>query len=325
MLHLEKLPWLQCLLLSGLGTLLVWLMAGCGGPAIPVDQRTQADFKRIPFETVAQEVSFQSEDGTRLAGQLDRPPGQANPPLVFIIHHSGAVDRDAYQYLAARLVPAGYAVFRFDKRGTGRSEGTYGCCEDSDALAAYRAAVAQDGIDMSRVFIIAQSIGTQILAKRFEEFARIYRPAGVVLLSSLLPAEDILAIKAPLHIIISDSKPDLAALGEGAVKAHRAAYSYGASYFIAPHTEHTLFDISDGPIDWSDPNWPEKFSQDAWLSLLGWLENQCRSREQLERIYPFINLAFAFSIPYPTMIKVGSSFPVAIGWSDDSAALDGAF
>lgn len=261
--------------------LLMWL-AGCGSPAILADQRTQADFKRIPFKTMAQEVSFQSEDGTRLAGQLDRPPGQVRPPLIFIIHHSGAVDRDAYQYLAARLVPAGYAVFRFDKRGTGRSEGTYGCCEDSDALAAYRAAVTQDDIDTQRIFIVAQSIGTRILAERFEEFARIHQPAGVVLLSSLLPGEDILAIKAPLHIIISDSELNLAALGEDAVKAHQAAYNYGASYFIAPHTEHTLFDISDGPIDWSDPNWPEKFSQDAWLSLLGWLENQCNAGKQQE-------------------------------------------
>lgn len=266
---------------GGMLALLMWL-AGCSGPAIPADQRTQADFKRIPFETMAQEVSFQSEDGTLLAGQLDRPPGQVKPPLIFIIHHSGAVDRDAYQYLAARLVPAGYAVFRFDKRGTGRSEGTYGCCEDSDALAAYRAAVAQDGIDMSRIFIVAQSIGTQILAERFEEFAQIHRPAGVVLLSSLLQGEDILAIKAPLHIILSDSEPDLAALSEDAVKAHRAAYNYGASYFIAPHTEHTLFDISDGPMDWSDPGWPERFSQDAWFSLLSWLENQCNSRKQQE-------------------------------------------
>jgi len=26
-------------------------------------------------------------------------------------------------------------------------------------------------------------------------------------------------------------------------------------------------------IDWSAPDWPEKFSQDAWRSLLGWLEH----------------------------------------------------
>ncbi|MCS6964239.1 MAG: lysophospholipase [Thermoflexus sp.] len=257
---------------------LLALVSACEGLSIPSAQRTQADFKRIPFQTVAQEISFQSEDGTRLAGQLDRPPGLTNPPLVFIIHHSGPVDRDAYQYLAARLVPAGYAVFRFDKRGTGRSEGIYGCCEDRDALAAYRAAMAQDGIDRSCVFIIAQSIGTHILAQRFGEFVGIHRPAGVVLLSSLLPGEKILAIQAPLHIIISDSEPNQAALGEEAVKIHRAVYRYGASYFIAPHTEHTLFDISEGPIDWSDPDWPEKFSQDAWLSLLGWLNGRCASR-----------------------------------------------
>ncbi len=301
--------------------LLMWL-TGCGGPAIPAVERTQADFKRIPFETVAQEVAFHSEDGIPLAGQLDRPPGQVRPPLIFIIHHSGAVDRDAYQYLAARLVPAGYAVFRFDKRGTGRSGGIYGCCEDSDTLAAYRAAVAQDDIDTRHIFIVAQSIGTRILAERFEEFARIHRPAGVALLSSLLPGEDILAIKAPLHIVISDSEPDLAALGEDAVKAHRAAYNYGASYFIAPHTEHTLFDISEGPIDWSDPGWPEKFSQDAWLSLLGWLENQCNSGKQQEgESIHLLTRLLLFPHFASSTIRSGNRSPVAIRCNNGSIAL----
>jgi alpha/beta superfamily hydrolase len=31
-----------------------------------------------------------------------------------------------------------HTVFRFDRRGTGMSGGEYGCCENEDALAAYR-------------------------------------------------------------------------------------------------------------------------------------------------------------------------------------------
>lgn len=231
-------------------------------------------FRLIPFEAETRQVSFQSQDGTWLAGQLDLPPDQSQPPLVVIVHHSGPVDRESYQYLAARLVPAGYAVFRFDKRGTGRSDGVYGCCEDDDALAAYGSAVAQGGYDPERVFIVAQSIGTEILARRFEEFEHVHRPAGVILLSNRLEREAVLAIRAPLHIIVSDSEPNLGAIGEAAVEAHREAYGYGASFYVAPYTEHTLFDISSGPIDWADPIWPEKFSTNAWRSLLGWLESR---------------------------------------------------
>jgi alpha-beta hydrolase superfamily lysophospholipase len=219
-----------------------------------------------------QEVVFQSSDGTRLAGQFDWPPGQTRPPLVFIIHHADPIDRHQYQFLATRLLPAGYAVFRFDKRGTGRSGGAYGCCEDDDALAAYRAAIERGGFDPERVFIVAQSIGTRILADRFAEFEQIHQPTGVILLSNLLENEEVLAIKAPLHIIVSDSEPNLAAIGPGAVQAHQAAYDYGASVYVALQTEHTLFDISAGPIDWSDPSWPEKFHSGAWQSLLSWLE-----------------------------------------------------
>lgn len=235
------------------------------------------DSKPTPLAPTTQELVFQSSDGTRLAGQFDWPPAQTRPPLVFIIHHADAIDRYQYQFLVDRLLPAGYAVFRFDKRGTGRSSGVYGCCEDDDALAAYRAAMTQGGFDPEHVFIVAQSIGTTILANHFEEFAQIHPPTGVVLLSSLLEYEEVLAVKTPIHIIVSDSEPNLSAIGVGAVQAHQAAYAYGASFYVAPQTEHTLFDISHGPIDWSAPDWPEKFHSGAWTSLLSWLETHQKS------------------------------------------------
>lgn len=241
-------------------------------PATATPRPARTDIKLIPFDAVSREITFQSKDGIRLAGQIDSPPGVSQPPLVFIIHHSDPIDRDTYQYLAARLVPAGYAVFRFDKRGNGRSGGKYGCCEAEDALAAYQAALAAGGFAPDQVFIIAQSIGSRILADHYAEFRQIQPPAGVVLLSNLLENEEVQAIEAPLHLIVSDSEPRLAAIGPGAAAAYQAASGHKATFFVAPHTEHTLFDISTGPIDWSDPTWPEKFSEAAWHSLIDWLE-----------------------------------------------------
>lgn len=210
--------------------------------------------------------------GVTLAGELDLPD-RDQPPLVFIIHHSGPVPRDAYGYMADLLVEAGFAVFRFDKRGTGASQGDYGCCEAEDAVAAYRVAATQQGFDPGRVFIVAQSIGTEILAEHFAEFAEIQPPAGVVLLSSLLGPDRIVAIDAPVHIIISDSEANLAAIGEQAVAAHQQHVSAGASLYVAAKSEHTLFDITDGPIDWSDPGWVNRYHRGAMRDMIAWLRS----------------------------------------------------
>ena len=245
-------------------------------PAASETQMTELGIYLIPLESDIQQVRFESADGTSLAGQVDWPVGVENPPLVFILQHSGPVDRDAYQYLAALLVPEGYAVFRFDKRGNGKSGGTYGCCEDEDALAAYKAASGLSGYDPKRVYIIAQSVGTEILARRYDEFTNLQPVRGVVLLSSLLEGKEVLSIDSPLFIIVSDGESNLVAITEASVNAHRQEYSSGAGYFIAPHTEHTLFDVSQEPIDWADPNWPLRFSTDAAENLLIWL-NEDRS------------------------------------------------
>ncbi|MBE2239237.1 MAG: alpha/beta fold hydrolase [Caldilineaceae bacterium] len=217
-------------------------------------------------------VQFASANVT-LAGELDLPRSPATAPLVFIIHHSGPVTRDAYGYMAELLTDARFAVFRFDKRGVGASEGADACCEAEDALAAYRAAVAQQGIDRRQVFIVAQSIGTEHLATHFEEFAAIQPPVGVVLLSSLLGPDLIVAIAAPVHIIVSDSESNLDAISVQAAAAHQQQWPYGATYYIADHSEHTLFDISDAPIDWSDPAWVQRYHRGAMQSMINWMQN----------------------------------------------------
>jgi alpha/beta superfamily hydrolase len=244
-------------------------------PAFPLDPLTGDAFPTPKLEPTTRErrqIAFLAGNVT-LAGELDLPRADDAAPLVFIIHHSGPVGRDAYGYLAELLTKAGFAVFRFDKRGVGASGGEYGCCEAEDALAAYRAAVAEAGIDRDRVFIVAQSIGTEYLATHFAEFAAVQPPAGVALLSSLLGPEQIAAIAAPVHIIVADSEPNLDAIATQAVQAHRTRWPYGASSYVAEHAEHTLFDIKDGPIDWSDPAWVTRYHRGAMQSLIDWLKD----------------------------------------------------
>jgi hypothetical protein len=247
--------------------LLAQCMAGCvsppGGDVFPTPDLTAVAAER-------REVRFMSE-GVKLVGELALPHGSRPAPLAVIIHHSGPVGRDAYGYMAELLLPAGFAVFRFDKRGVGASGGSYGCCEEADALAAYRAAVIQPDVDPCRIFIIAQSRGTEHLAAHFGEYDAAAPPRGVALLSNLLGPDRIGVIAAPVQIIVSDSEPNLAAIGSDAAAAHRAQHPFGADVYVAAGSEHSLFDTSDGPIDWSDPAWVRRYHRGAMATLIAQL------------------------------------------------------
>lgn len=94
------------------------------------------DFDGSPAHRIAlsvRESTFEGRDGTRLAGRLLMPPGADAVPIVVLVHGSepsSALDGDWMQ----RLLPAaGVGAFVYDKRGTGRSQGTY--TQDFDVLA----------------------------------------------------------------------------------------------------------------------------------------------------------------------------------------------
>ena len=63
--------------------------------------------------------------GVSLAFTLDLPPGKGPFPAVVMGHGSGRITRDELAPLAARWTRMGFAVLRFDKRGTGESTGTF--------------------------------------------------------------------------------------------------------------------------------------------------------------------------------------------------------
>jgi dienelactone hydrolase len=107
--------------------------------------------KRIDFDV--SDTSFES-GGVKLVGRLIMPKGSGRIPVVILIHgseHDSALDSYALQ----RMFPAqGIGVFVYDKRGTGRSGGTY--TQDfstlaDDAVAAMREARRLAGARAGRV------------------------------------------------------------------------------------------------------------------------------------------------------------------------------
>ncbi|MDE2182824.1 MAG: alpha/beta hydrolase [Alphaproteobacteria bacterium] len=110
-----------------------------------------ASGRLIPFDVT--DATFKSH-GTALAGRLVLPKGNAKVPIVVLVH--GAEHDSALVYYSLqRMLPAsGVGAFVYDKRGTGKSAGTY--TQDfnllaDDAVAATREARRLAGARVSRI------------------------------------------------------------------------------------------------------------------------------------------------------------------------------
>lgn len=100
-----------------------------------------------------QDTTFESH-GTRLAGRLVLPRGDAQVPVVVLVHGSEH-DSALVDYSLQRMLPAeGIGAFVYDKRGTGQSGGGY--TQDysllaDDAVAAVATARALAGARLGRI------------------------------------------------------------------------------------------------------------------------------------------------------------------------------
>jgi uncharacterized protein len=122
--------------------------SGCDKGSIEFDS---VRGERIGFSV--RETTFHSQ-GTALAGRLVMPPGRGRAPVVVLL--SGSEQDSALDTLfLQRLLPAyGVGAFVYDKRGTGRSAGTY--TQDfsllaDDAVAAMREARRLTGSRLTRI------------------------------------------------------------------------------------------------------------------------------------------------------------------------------
>ncbi len=216
--------------------------------------------------SVARELTF-AGDEVRLAGQIDYPVTSRTPngfPLVFVLHHAGGNTRESYQHFAQMALECDYAVFRWDKRGTGRSGASARGSVVQDAVNAYETALLQPGINRKRAFILAIGSGTQMLGNAFGLFARTQLPFATMLVANMLDPEEILAIDSPVQIVVgqNDWNP-WQIYAVAASNRHNQQYAHGAAYYVAPNADRMLMLQQNGETQFHEG--ARKVIQD-WLN-----------------------------------------------------------
>lgn len=139
------------------------LIAGCNGVFYyPSTQRfTDPSRLGIPVD----EVTFTSQDGTKLSGWFFRgaPRNEAPAPATVVHFHGNAENLSSHFRYAVWLVPEGFNLFVWDYRGYGRSEGRVsrgGIRED--ARAAMRYVKQRPDVDPDQIIVFGQSLGGAI-------------------------------------------------------------------------------------------------------------------------------------------------------------------
>ncbi len=197
----------------------------------------------------SREVIF-AGDGVRLAGQTDYPEQRTPPsgfPLLFLLLNTGCNTRDDAAELAEVGVSEGFAVFRWDRRGTGRSGASGAGSATQDAVAAYETALRQPQINRREVIIVAQGSGSGLFGSAYALFARVQPPRAALLLGSLLDPQAIQSLDTRVHIIQGehDWNPWMV-YSQAACRAHRQLYPHGATYTMLPGLDHDM--MSHDPL-----------------------------------------------------------------------------
>lgn len=189
-------------------------------------------------------------DNVTLAGQIDYPasrrPAQGYP-LVFILHHACCNMRDDYVDYAQVALDKGFAVFRWDKRGTGHSGSSGRGSTTQDAVNAYETALSQPNVNRRAAVILAVGSGTALLGSSFGLFARVQRPQGAILVANMLNDTEVLAIDTQTLILMGEQDWNPAAIyGDAASAAHRKAYRHGAAFRLICGADRLLMSLNSG-------------------------------------------------------------------------------
>ena len=189
------------------------------------------------------ELTF-AGDYVCLSGQMDYPetPIPINGfPLLFMLPRAGANTRTDYHHFAELGLYNGYAVFRWDRRGTGRSGAGGRGSTTQDAILAYKTALGQLSIDPRRAVILAQCASTVMLGDAFSLFTGIQNPRGVILIGNMLDPESIPAIDTRLYIVMAERDwNDWKTFARDACDAHNEVCGDGASYYVADQADRML-------------------------------------------------------------------------------------
>lgn len=179
------------------------------------------------------------------AGRLDarlHGPRDGEPILLLHPHplFGGTMGSRLVYDLAVGLADAGHRVLRFDFRGVGRSEGTYGegLGEIGDALAAFDALAVETGKTPA---VVGYSFGAAVacaLAGRRTPMRTILVAMPVdVLQSRLDPAADAPHATGPVHLVVGD-RDEFVTVAQAQAVARR--FEPSAKVSVLPDAGHFL-------------------------------------------------------------------------------------
>ena len=152
-----------------------------GGMSLPLSLRRVAkaeDTKSAPTTYTEEELTIPvSGSSVVLSGSLALPKsGKAPYPTLILITGSGPQDRDETVFghkpfldITRRLTEAGFAVFRYDDRGVGKSTGIFMASHVQDfvrdAEAVVKAMKGHKAVNPQRIFLLGHSEGSYIASK----------------------------------------------------------------------------------------------------------------------------------------------------------------
>lgn len=117
--------------------------------------------------TFSEDITFRNGD-LKLTGTLSRPETRERCPAMVILHAANGGDRSFpfYSHLLAELPRRGIAVFLYDRRGSGESEGDFERADFAeladDAVAAMKVLQTRSNIDPQRLGLYGVSQGAWI-------------------------------------------------------------------------------------------------------------------------------------------------------------------
>ena len=192
--------------------------------ALPIEFLKVAEFPRRsrpqdpqpPFPYAEQTLAIASSDGVMLGATLSVPAHVTRPDAVILVHGSGPQTRDeegdghrSFAVLADQLARQGIAVLRYDKRGVGRSTGSYAEHTQQDLVNDLHAAIAALRIrnQFQRIGVIGHSEGPMIAAALAAR-----HPASVDFIVSLggvgLPGIDMILLQDKAYATDQGAHPD---------------------------------------------------------------------------------------------------------------------
>lgn len=133
----------------------------------------------MPTTEIRESVVLTNE-GQKIFGILHLPLDVVNPPCVLICHGLGGHKTGRYRVyveLAEALIRANIAVFRFDFRGSGDSEGDFSemtlMGEVGDALAALKFLQTEERVDGNRIGVFGRSLGGAVAVLSSAQFGAV--------------------------------------------------------------------------------------------------------------------------------------------------------